>query len=43
MKLKLKLAALAVSTGLIAFASGACFARWFGDLVGDHLWFRYLK
>lgn len=35
MRLKLKFALLAVSVGTIAFGSGACLARWAGDLVGD--------
>ena len=35
MRLKLKLAFLALSTGTIAFGTGACLSRWAGDFVGD--------
>ena len=35
MRLKLKLALLALSTGTIALGTGACLSRWAGDYVGD--------
>lgn len=40
MKLKLKLALLALGSGMIAMGSGACFFRWLGDFVGDVVFFR---
>jgi len=40
MKLKLKLALLVLSTGLVAFGTGTCLFRWLGDATSDALWLR---
>lgn len=40
MRLKLKLALLAVSAGAVALGVGTCLARWLGDLAGDVIVFR---
>lgn len=39
MKLRMKLALLAVSAGMIAFQFNNCM-RFLGDLAGDALWLR---
>lgn len=40
MKLRIKAALLALSTGLMALQGWSCVARWAGDAVGDALWLR---
>lgn len=40
MKLRTKMAFLALSTGLIALQSAGCLFRWLGDALGDTLWLR---
>ncbi len=40
MKFRLKLAALALSAGLISLGLGTCFFRWLGDYTADALWAR---
>jgi hypothetical protein len=42
MKFKVKLAAFALSAGVISFGVGTCFFRWMGDLTADALWARGL-
>jgi len=40
MKLRIKMALIALSSGMIALQSFGCLSRWFGDFVGDALFFR---
>ncbi len=40
MKFKIKAALFVLSTGMIALATGSCFFRYLGDLVGDTIVFR---
>lgn len=40
MKLRIKLGLFALSAGMFALASGGCFFRWLGDVLGDALFFR---
>ncbi len=43
MRLRLKWAALALTTGLWAWSTGACLFRLLGDAVGDELVFGALR
>lgn len=36
---RMKAALLVLSTGAVAFGSGACFFRWLGDAVGDAIFY----
>jgi len=40
MKIRVKLALLAISTGMFALATGSCFFRFLGDALGDFIAFR---
>lgn len=40
MKLRIKAALFVLSTGMMTLATGACFARYLGDLLGDTIAFR---
>jgi hypothetical protein len=43
MKLRVKVALFALSTGLVALGTGTCFFRLLGDLAGDTLVLRTLQ
>jgi hypothetical protein len=38
MKLRIKTALLALSTGMIALSLGNCFFRFLGDAIADQFW-----